>query len=78
MTLISTLPYKVAMVDKVSMAAKIKSYRILRCWTQAQMANVLGIHQTAVCKMERGIYRWTDLMVARIMRKLPDLFTDAA
>lgn len=38
------------------------------------MANRLGIHKTAVCKMERGTYRWTDLTIARITQKLPDLF----
>jgi DNA-binding XRE family transcriptional regulator len=61
------------MFDKSSIADRIKKYRLDRCWTQGQMANRLGIDKTAICKMERGKYIWTDLTLARIVRKLPDL-----
>lgn len=55
----------------------LKRYRIDRCWTQEQMAVRLGLDQSAVCKMERGKYRWTDLMVARVLKRIPDLFEAA-
>lgn len=75
---ISALSDNVTIMDKSTIADSLKRYRIARCWTQAQMANRLGLHTTAICKMERGKYAWTDLMVARILKKLPDLFSNAA
>jgi len=61
------------MVDKSSIADKLHKYRIDRCWTQAQLANRLGVHKTAISKMENNIYQWSDLMLARLLNKLPDL-----
>ncbi|MBN1567957.1 MAG: helix-turn-helix transcriptional regulator [Acidobacteria bacterium] len=78
LTRLFTISDNAAMCDKVALADKLKQYRIKRCWTQKQMANRLGLDASAICKMERGKYRWTDLMVAKILRSLPDLLDSAA
>ncbi len=61
------------MYDKSDFADKLKRYRIGRCWTQSQMGALLDLDKSTVCKMERGMYRFTDLAKARILKKLPDL-----
>ena len=60
-----------------NMSEKLRAYRISRKMTQAELAEKLGCSRCTVTFMEKpGFYQWTDLTVARLLDKIPELKGD--
>jgi len=51
----------------------LKRYRLDRDWTLEHMARVLDLHTSTVWKIENGVTKPQERIVARILRVLPDL-----
>lgn len=64
--------------NKRDIAAEVlKSYRMRNEWTLEQMAEKTGLHYSTISKLENGITRPSDLTIARLENRIPDLFEAA-
>lgn len=52
---------------------RLKAYRMDREWTQAQLANAVGLTRGAISKIENNECEPTDLTKHKIMKKIPSL-----